>query len=204
MSRHSEFTQPSPEDLAGFKKGDPIAIDSVIRCILAPLCRWAWKEYSSLPREDVEGIVHECLAEIARNHDRYDASQSLITTYAINLLKLRIQRLRLSVQKSQALTLERREESSSGVYNEVDSTDLDRRIMRERFYEKVGNTLRGADKSFFDLMKQGAEPIQYVKLMERDGYANPESEAKNRKARVHRKIKEIAQEMDINLQDIME
>ncbi|MDX6577329.1 MAG: hypothetical protein QOE96_3282 [Blastocatellia bacterium] len=200
----SEFPQPSPQDLIGFRKGDPAAIDRVIRCILAPLCRWGWKEYPSLPQDDVESLVHECLAETARNHDRYDASKSVITTYVINLIKLRVKRLKLNVQRNQALSIETQEKSASGVYNSIDPTDLNYRIMRERFYETVANTLTGTDKSFFDLMRQGAESIEFVKQLRDAGYENPESEAKNRKARVQRRLRDIAKSMGIELQDVME
>jgi hypothetical protein len=203
----STFQQPSPEDLADFVDGDPLAIDRVIRLVAAQLCRWAWKEYDDLPRDDVEELVYEALAETARNHARYDPSASLFTTYVINLIRWRIKRLGQSVQKIRKLedtSLEAQEKLPRGVYNQTDAREIEIHIARERFYGIAREKLQGLDREFFELMLQGAESDEYVRAVERDGsFPEPDVEAKNRKPRVYRRLKDIADEMGYELKDLM-
>jgi hypothetical protein len=203
----STLPQPSSEDLADFVRGDPLAIDRVIGLIAEPLCRWAWKEHEDLPPDDVEELVYEALAETARNHARYDQSASLITTYVINLIRWRIKRLGQNVQKIRRLedtSLEAQEKLPRAVYNQTDAREIEIRIARQRFYVVVRERLQGLDKELFELMLQGAESKEYVKAVERGGsFSDPDAEAKNRKARVHRSLRAIAKEMDYELEDLM-
>jgi hypothetical protein len=121
----SEFPQPSPEDLAGFIKGEPVATDRVMQCVAVPLCRWAWKQYPTLPRDEVEHLVFESLAETARNHARYDPTRSLLTTYIIKLIRWRVQRFHQRLQKRQAVETDEREKPSHDAYNRMDSREID-------------------------------------------------------------------------------
>lgn len=203
----STFQQPSPEDLADFVGGDPLAIDRVIALVAEQLCRWAWKEYADLPKDDVEELVYEALAETARNHARFDPSASLFTTYVINLIRWRIKRLGRNVQKIRRLedtSPEAQEKLPQGVYNQTDAREIEVQIARERFYSVARERLQGLDREFFELMLQGAESNEYVRVVESDG-SFPESdvEAKNRKPRVHRRLKDIANEIGYKLEDLM-
>jgi hypothetical protein len=204
----STFQQPSPEDLADFVGGDPLAIDRVIVLVAEQLCRWAWKEYDDLPDDDVEELVYEALAETARNHARYDPTVSLFTTYVINLIRWRIKRLGRSVQKIRRLedtSPEAQEKLPRGVYNQTDKREIEIQIARKRFYGLARERLQGLDREFFELMLQGAESNEYVRAVERDGsFPAPDIEAKNRKPRVHRRLKDIADEISYKLEDLME
>jgi|GEM_PF-2952025 len=200
----SEFPQPSPEDLAEFIKGDPVATDRIMRCVAVPLCRWAWQQYPALPRDEVEHLVFESLAETAHNHARYDPTRSLITTYIIHLIRWRVQRFQQRQQKKQAIEADEREKPSHDAYNRMDSRKNDSRIMRERFFETVRGKLTGLDRTFFELMVEGAEPAAYIREVEQAGFEGATSEAKNRKARVTRRLKEIANLMELQLEDLME
>jgi hypothetical protein len=203
----STLPQPSSEDLADFVKGDPLAIDRVIRVIAEPLCRWAWNKYKKLPPDDVEELVYEVLAETARNHARYDPDAALITTYVINLIRWRIKRLGQKIQKIRGMedtSLEAQEKLSRTVYNQTDAREIEIRIARERFYAVVRERLKGLDLEFFELMLQGAESKEYVMAVERQGsFSDPDTKAKNRKPRVHRNLKAIAKEMGYELEDLM-
>jgi hypothetical protein len=90
------------------------------------------------------------------------------------------------------------------VYNQTDAREIEIRIARERFYGVVRERLEGLDIEFFELMLQGAESKEYVIAVERQGsFSDPDTEAKNRKPRVHRNLKAIAKEMGYELEDLM-
>jgi hypothetical protein len=203
----STFQQPSHEDLADFVGGDPLAIDRVIVLVAEQLCRWAWKEYADLPKEDVEELVYEALAETARNHTRFNPSASLFTTYVINLIRWRIKRLGQSVQKIRKLedtSPGAQEKLLRGVYNQTDAREIENQIAREKFYSVARERLQGLDRVFFELMLQGAKSNEFVRAVERDGsFPEPDAEAKNRKPRIHRRLKDIADEMGYELEDLM-
>ncbi len=39
--KESNFPQPTDEQLAGFREGDPVAINEVVELVLPPILRWA-------------------------------------------------------------------------------------------------------------------------------------------------------------------
>jgi hypothetical protein len=53
-------------------------------------------------------------------------------------------------------------------------------------------------------MLESAEPAAYIREVEQAGLENATSEAKNRKARVTRRLNEIANLMELQLKDLME
>src|ERR1044071_7401989 len=206
----SKFQQPTDKQLEDFVKGDPIAIDQVIVQVAEQLCRWAWREYPDPPSDEVEQVVFDALAETARNHARYNPSESLFTTYVITLINWRISRLINKVQKirkHEDTSEEAQEKLDRGVYNQEDTEDIevkiDIRIAREKFYTVARERLQALDREFFELMLQGAESADYVNAVKREGsFIKPDVEAKNRKPRVHRKLKDIAEELGYKLDDL--
>ena len=207
----SKFQQPTDKQLEDFVKGDPIAIDQVIVQVAGQLCQWAWHEYPDLPSDEVEQVVFDALLETARNHARYDPSKSLFTTYVINLINWRISRLIKKVQKirnHEDTSEEAQEKLSRGVYNQERAGNIevkiDIRIARERFYTAAREKLQGLDREFFELMLQGAVSSDYVNAVKREGsFLDPDIEAKNRKPRVHRKLKDLAEELGYELGDLL-
>src|SRR5262249_18000323 len=95
----SVFQQPTAEQLAAFARGDPIAKNEIARLALPQITRWAWRQYENLPPDEVQSIVNEALAEIFRNHERYDPRQASFTTYAINLIRLRLNNVYQALKK---------------------------------------------------------------------------------------------------------
>ena len=71
----SSFQQPTPEQIAAFVQGDPVAIDEVVHLLLPQLYRWAIRQYPNFPRDEVQSVVNESFAEICRNHARYNPNR---------------------------------------------------------------------------------------------------------------------------------
>lgn len=201
----STFQQPSPQDLDGFIEGDPLATDRVVTQLADQLIRWSRGHYPDLTDSDLEDLVYAALEETCRNHARYDQSRSLITTYVINLIKWRAQRVRGAVQRIRAhedTSPEAQENLPRDAYNQTEAKDIEVRIAREDFYRTVREKLQGLDREFFELEIQGAEWSDYVGAVEREGaFSNPEAEAKNRRARVRRALKKIAEDMGFEADD---
>src|SRR5689334_18230757 len=84
------FQQPSPELLARFVVGDPIAEDTVLGLVLPQIYRWAIRRYSNLPEQEVQSVIHQVITETCRPRVRYDPNRSKLTTYLIGLIKLRM------------------------------------------------------------------------------------------------------------------
>lgn len=198
--KESVFQQPSSQDLAGFREGDPLAMDRVLVLMIPQLLRWAWRSYPDLPVDDVEELVYAALAETCRNHSRYDPAASLFTTYVINLIRWRMDRLRKSVERVSNPP----ENLRSRVYHSMDEREIGIGLSRERFFTEVRKRLKGLDLEFFELMLKRANPQAYLTAVERhDQFADPQKEAKNRRARVQRKLKEIATEIGYTSSDLL-
>jgi hypothetical protein len=84
------FTQPTPEQLAGFISGNREAIEEVARLLLPQLHIWALWKYHMLPSDEVMSTVNRVLAEICKNHARFNPQKATLTTYVIRLIRLRM------------------------------------------------------------------------------------------------------------------
>lgn len=201
----STFQQPSPQDLDGFTEGDPLATDRVVTLLADQLIHWSRGQYPDLTDSDLEDLVYAALEETYRNRAKYDRSRSLITTYVINLIKWRAQRVRGAVQRIRAhedTSQEAQEKLPHAAYNQTEAKNIEVRIAREDFYRTVREKLQGLDREFFELEIQGAESGDYVAAVEREGtFSDPEAEAKNRRARVRRALKKIAEDMGFEADD---
>src|SRR6185369_10526841 len=130
--KESVFQQPSSQDLAGFREGDPLAIERVLLLMIPQFLRWAWSSYPDLPVDDVEELVYAALAETCRSHSRYDPAASLFTTYVINLIRWRIDRLRKSVERVNNPP----ENLPSPVYHSMDELEIGIGLSRDRFLDR--------------------------------------------------------------------
>ena len=204
----SAFEQPSAEQLSAFAEGDPIAKDEIARLALPQLVRWAWRHFWNLPRDEVQSVVHGALAEILSNHERYDLRQSSFTTYAINLIRLRLIGLYQALKKIkefQDSTREGREKLHQTTYNHLDTEELELRIARDQFFEASMDRLEDAEKGILRLMlraetQQGA----FVEVLMRYGpVTDPAKEVKNMKARLLRKLQAIARDMGYEAGDLI-
>ncbi|GCF11397.1 RNA polymerase sigma factor [Dictyobacter arantiisoli] len=204
----SQFPQPSPEQLEGFQEGDPLAINEVVELVLASLLRWAWKSYPQLSRDDVQDVVHQVLTEICRNNKRYDASQVVFTTYVIRLLKLRLTDLYVQQQK-----IEQHEESGLDAYekmlalpyNDTELADKDTRLARSDFFQQVEEHLNPVEQELLQLMKQGlTRTSDIAPVLARYGpIRDAESDAKNAKARLLRKLSFIRRSLEYTMEDLL-
>src|SRR5262245_3581724 len=89
----SIFRQPTTEQLSAFAQGDPLAKEEMAHLVLPQLVRWAWSQYVNLPQDEVQSAINATLAEILRHPERYDPKRASFTTYAIHLLKFRLNTL---------------------------------------------------------------------------------------------------------------
>lgn len=203
----SKFTQPSQQDLTDFVKGDPVAISRVMDLIVPQLCRWAIKTYPLLDKDDVSQVVFDVAVETCLNHARYNPDISQITTYLINLIRLRMTRLRKTTQKvknKEEDTETVRDNASPDVYNTLDVEKIEIDSAREKFFNTAREQLEALDKEFFELMLQDAPPEAYVQALEHAGsFPDPAKEVKNRKRRIHRKLKVIADGLRYSLEDLL-
>jgi ribosomal protein L25 (general stress protein Ctc) len=203
----STFQQPSQEDLAGFVAGDPVAVDRVMTLLAPQLFRWATKHYGKqLIEADIEDLVYAALDETCRHSAKYDPSKTAITTYIIKLIMWRAPRIIDSVKKIRKFedtSDQAQAQLPQGVYNSTEARDLEIRISREDFFHAVREQLQGLDKEFFELELRGAESDDFVQAVERHGsFQDSESEAKNRRGRVRRALKKIAEGLGLTLEDL--
>lgn len=203
----SAFPQPTADQLRAFVEGDPIAIDEVITLVLVPLIRWAKTEYSGLPEQEVESLMHQVLGEICVNHSRYDPARARITTYVINLYKLRVRDLLSQSKKSipvevdLALSETEHEEHQELPYNYTE--DQDQTIVTEDFFDRVAGYLDDLEREFLSLLLLGIKDTQtfaevlckYVEV------TDAARQVKNTKERLHRKIHSLAQELGYSAED---
>lgn len=204
----SAFQQPTPEQLSALARGDPIAKDEIAHLVLPQLTRWAWRHYGNLPPDEVQSVINEALAEIFRNHERYDSSRASFTTYAIHLIKLRLTSLFQALRKIkefQGSIQEGRENPSQLAYNKIDAVEINLRIERDQFFGTAMKRLDDAEKDFLRLMLQGEKRQEaFVAILARDARVNhPAQEVKNMKARLLRKLQAIAQEFGYEASDLI-
>jgi len=196
----SAFRQPTSEQLSAFARGDPVAKNEIAHLVLPQLVRWAWRHYPNLPQDEVQSAVNGALAEIMRNHERYNPELANFTTYAINLIKLRLSSLHQALKKIKEFrdSLEGAHENlSPTAYNRIDCTEVHRRIERDQFFGKAMKRLEGAEKEFLRLMLEGEKQTgAFAQVLARYGpVANPAREVKNMKAALLRKLQALALDM---------
>lgn len=205
----SVFQQPTPQQLAAFVEGDPIAEDEVLRLVLPQLYRWAARNYSDLPQPEVQGIIHQVITETCRPKVRYDPSRARLTTYLIGLIKLRLTDLYHKHQriiKAEESSLDTHEKSPQVLYNESETLGDCTRITREMFFQEVENSLSDLEKDFLTLMRQGEKRLDvFVGVLEQYGaISDPTREVKNAKERLKRKLKATARNLNYRLEDLMD
>jgi hypothetical protein len=203
----SVFQQPTPDHLSAFVQGDPVAIDEVIRLVLPQLYRWALQQYSNLLPDEVKSTIHQVLAEICRNHARYDPNRTKFTTYAINLLRMRLAGLHQSLKKIGEIedtSSSGHEKLSQKMYNQSDTEEL--RITQQQFFSAATARLERAEREFLELMLQGEKRQEvFVSALARYGSASdPSAEVKNMKERLKRKLKATALELGYKAEDLLE
>lgn len=196
----SAFSQPTTEQLSAFKQGDPVAKNEIAYLVLPQLVRWAWHRFPNLPRDEVESAVGVAMAEIIRNHERYDSAQASFTTYAINLISLRLKRLYQVLKRIKEFhtSLEgSRENLPESVYNGIESLEIEQRIERDQFFSEAMRRLEDAEREFLKLMLEGENQTEaFTRALARFGpVSNPASEVKNTKARLYRKLQAIARNL---------
>jgi DNA-directed RNA polymerase specialized sigma24 family protein len=191
--KESNFPQPSSEQLASFREGDPLAANEIIELILPSILRWAWTQYKLLLQDDVQDIVHQVLAEICHHAARYDPERVLFTTYVIGLLKLRLADLYATKQQ-----INEKEESGPDAYekllslpyNDSEALDEDTRIVREDFFRQVEEHLEPVEQELFLLMRNDVKSTRaFAAVLVRYGSVfDEERDVKNAKARLMRKV----------------
>ena len=201
----SRFQQPTLEKLSAFAQGDPIAKDEIAHLVLPQLARWAWHHYPNLPRDEVQSVVNATLAEIIRNHQRYDPDQSSFTTYAIHLIKLRLASLYLALKRIKEFQDSARENLFQPAYNSIDTVELDQKIERDQFFGAAIKRMEGAEKEFLRLMLQGEKQQDtFVQALSRYvAVKHPARDIKSMKARLLRKLQALAVEMGYDADDLI-
>lgn len=202
----SAFRQPTSEQLSAFKHGDPIAKNEIARLLLPQLVRWAWQRFANLPRDEVESAVGVALAEIIRNHERYDSAQASFTTYAIKLISLRLKRLYQVLRKIKEFHTSLEgvcENLPESVYNRIDSLEINHKIERDQFFSEAMKRLEDAEREFLRLMLEGENQTEaFARALAHFGLvSNPASEVKNTKARLYRKLQAIADDLGYKADD---
>ncbi len=203
----SAFPQPTADQLKEFVEGDPIAIDEVITLVLVPLIRWAKKQYSGLPEQEVESLIHQVLGEICVNYNRYDPSQARFTTYVINLFKLRVRDLMSRSKKIGSFEVDltlpetEHEEQLDSPYNYLE--DQEQSILTEDFFERVSEHLDGLEREFLDLLRLGTKDTQaFAEVLGKyTEVTDPFKQVKNTKERLQRKLRSLAQELGYSADD---
>lgn len=204
----SSFHQPTTEQLSAFVRGDPIAKNEIAHLVLPQLVRWAWYRFPNLPLDEVESAVGMALAEIIRNHERYDPAQASFTTYAIKLISLRLKSLYQVLKKIKEFHTSpevSRENLTQSVYNRIESVETDRRIERDKFFSEAMKRLEGVEMEFLRLMLEGESQTEaFAKILARFGpVRNPANEVKNSKARLYRKLQAIADDQGYKADDLI-
>lgn len=205
----SVFEQPSADQLSGFVIGDPISIDSVVRLLLPQVYRWGIKHYPDIPREEIQSVVNQVFAETCYHHNRYDPKRSMLTTYIIRLVKMRM----IDIIKSKEymrVDIDLSEKVDIHLYNELTDVDSAARIARDTFFQIAEKSLDDLEREFLSLMLQGEKRLfTYLAVMQKFGITSeipehPEHEVKNTKERLIRKLKNIANEYGYKFEDLVD
>lgn len=201
----SAFPQPAEEQLKGFVEGDPIAIDAVVRLVLVPLVRWAKSQYSGLPEQEIESLLHQVLGEICVNHSRYDPSRAKFTTYVINLYKLRVRDLMNRGPKVISLDSQfsktGHEKHPDLAYNYTDDKETD--ISTEEFFQRLNEHLDDLEQEFIALIRSGIKDTdRFAEVLSRHtSVDDPSRQVKNTKERLQRKLRSLAKELGYTRED---
>lgn len=191
----SRFLQPTREQLEGFRDGDPIAIDDVISIVLPQVTRWAIASYTDIPEQEAASVVNQVFAEISVNHQRYDPSQALFTTYAINLIKLRMidqRQHEYELKQFEGADLEDHENQVTGVYN-----DLEEQFDRSHLLEVVYSKLNDLEREFLNLMREGEKRNEiFIEVLQRHQHVNSSKrEVDTIKERIKRRLNSSARDL---------
>ncbi len=205
--KESNFPQPSSEQLASFREGDPLVANEIVELVLPSILRWAWTQYKLLPQDDIQDIVHQVLAEICHHYARYDLGRVLFTTYVIGLLKLRLADLYTEQQE-----IDEKEESGPDAYekllslpyNDSEALDEDTRIVREDFFQQVEDHLEPVEREMFQLMRKDVKSTKaFAAILIRYGpVTDEERDVKNAKARLMRKVTFIGKTLGYAPEDL--
>jgi DNA-directed RNA polymerase specialized sigma subunit len=204
----SIFRQPTTEQLTAFALGDPIAKDEIAHLLLPQLARWAWLHYANLPKDEVQSIVNGVLAEILRAPERYDPDLASFTTYAIHVIKFRLNSLYQVLRKIKEFhdaSEAARENLPQLMYNQIDSVEIHYQIERDQFFSEAMKRLVGAEKDFLKLMLEGEKQIEVFAqaLAQYGAITNPAREVKNTKAVMLRKLQTLARDLGYEADDLM-
>lgn len=207
-SQLSAFQQPTAEQLASFRSGDPLTIDEVIRLVLPQLHRWALAQYRELDSAEVESTLNQVLAETCIHHERYDPRRSAFTTYVIRLLKLRLNDVyRFSRREPgrRETFVTNREKVAEEPYTEVDTIDHDARIVRQEFFNRLEEQLTDDERAILQLMLAGHKDTESFVAVLRRGrrIEDPEREVKNAKERLLRKVRRVGQDLGFDAEDLL-
>lgn len=202
----SIFEQPPPELLNAFVAGDPLAEDRVIKIVLPQLVKWAISKHPLLDQAEIQSEIHKVIAETCRPAVRYDPGKSKITTYLINLIKLRLKDLRPNSSKViplHDLESSSREKHIKSLYKEIDPSSS---IIRQNFFNELSPHLTPLEQAFLELMIQGEKSTSVFSeaLAKYEDISDPEKDVKNAKVRLQRKLKKLAQNTDYELGDLLD
>jgi len=198
--------QPSPELLARFVAGDPIAEDAVLGLVLPQIYRWAVRTYSNLPEQEVRSVIHQVVAETCRPRVRYDPNRSKLTTYLIGLIKRRMVDLyekQHAINTSEESGIDTQEKLLRLPYNTVDDAT---RITRDAFFLEAKQRLGEIERAFLELMRQGEKRQEaFVAILSRYGQvSDPAKEVKNTKERLLRALRGLAQSLGYHPDDLLD
>jgi hypothetical protein len=204
----SVFQQPTPEQLAAFVEGDPVAIDEVVQLILPPIARWAIAQYPNLPEQEVESVLNQVLAEVCIQPERYNPSGGAqLTTYVIHLLRLRMNdawEKQSGVQENEIYGSEAHEKLIQMPYNEIENITTS--SAREVFFEQVAERLTPVEREFLALWRTGEIKTEaFAEILQKYiNVSDAAKEVKNMKERLGRKLKAFAGEAQIDFHDLIE
>jgi DNA repair exonuclease SbcCD ATPase subunit len=203
----SDFPEIAEELVSGFVSGDPVAMDTVISLILPPLVRWAQTQYRDLPADEVESLMMQVVSEIYFKHNNYDPTRSKLTTYIINLYRLRINDLynrENKIIQFEAVLDPEREISSQHPYNFTDKHDT--RMAHLDTIQQLREQLDEPDREFLDLILKGTKSSQQFAdvLSKYQHVSDPQRDVKNARTRLMRRLKKLAADMDVSVDDLFE
>jgi hypothetical protein len=200
----SVFQQPTEEQLAAFVSGDPLVIDEVVRLLLPQVYNWAVTKHRELPRQEVRSMVNQVFTEICINHNRYRPAESKLTTYIINLLRLRLNDLYRNLGVTLSI-----DELGDEAYENLDlmaynsSEDKAAQIVRKDFFREVSEQLDPAEKEFLDLMRKGEKSQSiFADVLVHHKLASSAKDVKNMKERLQRKMYSIAADKGYKFEDL--
>ena len=208
--QESAFIQPTPEQLAAFAAGDPIAEDEVLRLILPQLVRWAWKHYDNLPPDEVESTIHQVMAETCRPVVRYDPAKSKLTTYLIRLIKLRLNDVyakRQAIAGHEESVEQVRENLLRAPYNVANNPDASAaELTRERFFAEAALHLNEQEREMLELMRAGIGGVEpYAAVLSKYGpVSDPARDVKNAKVRLQRRLDTLAGRLGYPKEDLLD